>query len=72
MVVGNCLGQSDHEMVEFSILGEARKGTSKTAVLDFHRADFELFRTLVGRVPWEVVLKGRRARKAGHSSRRKS
>uniref|UniRef100_A0A8B9UU32 Reverse transcriptase domain-containing protein n=1 Tax=Anas zonorhyncha TaxID=75864 RepID=A0A8B9UU32_9AVES len=59
VVVGNCLGQSDHEMVEFSILGEARKGTSKTAVLDFWRADFELFRTLVGRVPWEAVLKGR-------------
>ncbi|XP_066858563.1 LINE-1 reverse transcriptase homolog [Anser cygnoides] len=46
-------------MVEFSILGEARKGTSKTAVLDFRRADFELLRTLVGRVPWEAVLKGR-------------
>uniref|UniRef100_A0A8B9CU89 Reverse transcriptase domain-containing protein n=1 Tax=Anser brachyrhynchus TaxID=132585 RepID=A0A8B9CU89_9AVES len=59
VVVGSCLGQSDHEMVEFSILGEARKGTSKTAVLDFRRADSELFRTLVGRVPWEVVLKGR-------------
>lgn len=59
VVVGNCLGQSDHEMMEFSILGEARKGTSKTTVLDFWRADFELLRTLVGRVPWEVVLKGR-------------
>ena len=55
----SCLGQSDHEMVEFSILGEVRKGISKTAVLDFRRADFELFRTLVGRVPWEAVLKGR-------------
>ena len=27
--------------------------------MDFRRADFELFRTLVGEVPWEVVLKGR-------------
>ena len=51
-------------MVEFSILGEARKGTSKTALLDFQRADFELFRTLVGRVPWEVVLKGRGVQEA--------
>ncbi|XP_071886556.1 uncharacterized protein [Anas platyrhynchos] len=59
VVVGSCLGQSDHEMLEFSILGEARKGTSKTTVLDFRRADFGLLRTLVGRVPWEVVLKGR-------------
>jgi len=59
VVGGSCLGQSDHEMMEFSILGEARNWTSKTAVLDFWRADFELLRTLVGRVPWEVVLKGR-------------
>uniref|UniRef100_A0A493TF21 Reverse transcriptase domain-containing protein n=1 Tax=Anas platyrhynchos platyrhynchos TaxID=8840 RepID=A0A493TF21_ANAPP len=59
VVVGTCLGQSDHETVEFTIFGEARKGTSKTVVLDFQRADFELLRTLVGGVPWETVLKGR-------------
>jgi len=57
--VRNCLGQSDHKMVEFSILGESGRGTSKTTVLHFRRADFELLRTLVGRVPWKVVLKGR-------------
>ena len=27
--------------------------------MDFWRADFELFRILVGRVPWESVLMGR-------------
>ena len=27
--VGGCLGQSDHDMVEFSILGGARRGNSK-------------------------------------------
>ena len=48
-------------MVEFSILGEVRMGVSKTAALAFWMADFELFRTLVGRVPWESVLKGRGA-----------
>lgn len=46
-------------MVEFSILREDRKGASKTATLDFQRADFELFRTLVGEVPWDSVLKGK-------------
>ena len=51
MVVRSCLGQSDHEMVEFSILGKVRRGISKTAVLDFQRAGFELFRAVVGRVP---------------------
>ena len=32
---------------------------SETATLDFQRADFELFRMLVGRVPWDSVLKGK-------------
>lgn len=60
MVLGSCLGQSDQEMVEFSILDEVRTGgVSKTATLDFQRADFESFRTLVGRVLWKSVLKGR-------------
>lgn len=27
--------------------------------MDFQRTDFELFRTLVGRVPWDSVLKGK-------------
>ena len=58
-MLGAVLGRVTTKMVEFTILGKARKGTSKTAVLDFRRADFELFRTLLGRVPWEVVLKGR-------------
>ena len=54
--VGGCLGQSDHNMVEFSILGGVRRGNSKTATLDFQRADFESFRRLVGGVPWGSVL----------------
>jgi len=29
------LGQNGHETVEFSILGEVRRGASKTATLDF-------------------------------------
>ncbi|PKU46871.1 rna-directed dna polymerase from mobile element jockey-like [Limosa lapponica baueri] len=53
------LGLSDHEMVKFSILSEVRKGVSKTSTLDFRRADFSLFRTLVGRVPWEIILWGK-------------
>ena len=54
--VGGRLGQSDHEMLDFSILVEPRKGASRTATLDFRRADFNLFRTMVERVPWEEVL----------------
>ena len=47
MKAGDYLGQSDHEIVEFSILGDVRSVTSKTAILNFKRADFDLFRTLV-------------------------
>ena len=48
--------QSDHEMLDFSILVEPQRGVSRTATLDFQRTDFNLFRTMVERVPWEVVL----------------
>ncbi|KAK4811340.1 hypothetical protein QYF61_024476 [Mycteria americana] len=46
-------------MIEFLIRGEAVKGVSKTATLDFRRADFGLFRRLVERVPWEAALMGK-------------
>ena len=42
-------------MLDFSILGERRRGVSRTATLDW-RVDFNLFRTMVERVPWEVIL----------------
>ncbi|KAK4832087.1 hypothetical protein QYF61_020702 [Mycteria americana] len=54
--------QSEHEMIEFLIRGGAARGVSKTATLDFQRADFGLFRTLVERVPWEAALKGKGVR----------
>ncbi|KAK4819007.1 hypothetical protein QYF61_024123 [Mycteria americana] len=44
---------------EVLILGEVRRGVSRTATLDFQRADLGLFRSLVDRVPWEAVLKGK-------------
>lgn len=52
----NCLGDSTHKMTEFSILSKVRRRVSRTATLDFQSADFGLFRTLVGRVPWEIPL----------------
>ncbi|KAK4815716.1 hypothetical protein QYF61_006754 [Mycteria americana] len=59
VMVGDCLGQSDHEMIEFLIRGEVARGVSRTATLDFRRADFGLFRRLVERVPWEAALMGK-------------
>ena len=57
--VGSCLGQNVHKMAEFLILGEVRRGGSKTATLDLWRVDFELSRTLGRRVSWDSVLKGK-------------
>ena len=51
------LGCSDHEMVEFKILRAARRAHSKTTVLNCKRADFGLFRDLLGRVPRKEVPK---------------
>ena len=45
------VGQSDHGIVEFSVLGDVRRVTSKTAILNFQRVDFDLFRTFVAGVP---------------------
>ncbi|KAK4828902.1 hypothetical protein QYF61_001460 [Mycteria americana] len=59
VVAGGHLGLSNHDMIEFSIRGEVRRGMSKTTTMDFQRADFGLFRTLVESVPWEIVLKGK-------------
>ena len=58
VAVGGRLGHSDHEIIEFSILREARRGCSRTDILDFKRADFVLFRHQLDRISWETVLKG--------------
>jgi len=59
VVVGGHLGLNDHEMIEFSVRGEVKRGVSKTTTMASRRADFGLFRTLVERVLWERVLKGK-------------
>ncbi|GAB0189057.1 hypothetical protein GRJ2_001371000 [Grus japonensis] len=58
------LGSSDHEMVEFKILRAARRVHSKLTTLDFRRADFGLFRDLLGRVLWDKALEGRGAQES--------
>ncbi|GAB0206090.1 hypothetical protein GRJ2_003074600 [Grus japonensis] len=50
---------SDHEMVEFRILRAVRRAYTKLTTLDFRRADFGLFRDLLGRIPWDKALEGR-------------
>ena len=71
VVVGGQLGHSDHEIIEFSILREARRGGSRTDILDFQRADFVLFGHLLERTPWETMLKGIGVQEGWGSLRRK-
>jgi len=47
---------SDHKMVEFKTLRVVRRVHSELTTLDFRRADFGLFRDLLGRVPWDNAL----------------
>ncbi|RMC22456.1 hypothetical protein DUI87_00770 [Hirundo rustica rustica] len=59
VVVEGRLGQSDNEIIEFSIVGEIRRNTNKTPTLDFQWSNFGLFRRLIQRVPWEAALKNK-------------
>lgn len=49
------------ETVEFKILGGMSNRNSKITTLDFPRADFGLFRDLLGRIPCETALEGKEA-----------
>lgn len=57
MKVKESFGCNDYEMMEFKILREGRREKSKTTALGFRRADFILFRVLLGRIPWAMALK---------------
>jgi len=57
--VGDRLGCSDHEMVNFRILTGGSRAISRIKTLDFRRANFGLFKELLGGIPWARALKGR-------------
>jgi len=59
MKVGGSLGSSDHDMVEFSILHGGSREISRTITLDFRRANFSLFKDLLGGIPWVRTLEGK-------------
>ncbi|CAM4648647.1 unnamed protein product [Lepidochelys kempii] len=53
------LGGSDHELVEFRILTQGRKVSSRIRTLDFRKADFDSLRERMARIPWGTNLKGK-------------
>lgn len=58
MMIDDCLGHSDNEIVEFKFLGVRRKMVSGVATMDSNRETFELLREIVGSIPWELALEG--------------
>jgi len=57
--VGGRLGCSDHEMVEFRILHGGSRAINRIKTLDLSRAEFALFKELLGGIPWARALEGR-------------
>jgi len=56
---GGSLGCSDHEMVNFRFLRGGSRALSRIKTLDFRRANFGLFKELLGGIPWVRALEGR-------------
>lgn len=64
MKITDISGCSSHEMVELKILRAERRMKSKLTTMDFRRADFSLFKNLLGRVLWDKALEGRGAKES--------
>ena len=51
---GHCLGCSDCAIVEFTLSSYMRQSKSKIRKLNFRKANFQLFRELVNKTPWDL------------------
>lgn len=59
MKIGGSLGSSSREVTEFRILHGRNRTISEIAVLDFRRANVDLFNELLGGIPWVRALKAK-------------
>jgi len=59
--IGGSLGCSVHAWVEVTVLGDMGKARSIVRTLNFRKANFQFFKDLVSRTPWERVLRDRGA-----------
>jgi len=67
--IGGRLGCSDHALVELVLLREMGITKSIVRTLNFRRANFQLFKKIVRRTPWETVLREGEQNRAGRSLR---
>jgi len=61
VMVKGSLGCSKHEMVEFRISCGRNRIPSRITTLYFSRANFGLLKQLLGEIPWDRLLEGKRA-----------
>ena len=61
---GGSLGCSDHTLLEFTILRDMGKARSIVKMLNFRKADFQLFKELVSTTSWEMVLRDKGTEKS--------
>ena len=66
MKIGGSLSCSDCEIVEFRILHGGSRAVSRIKTLDFRRANFGLFKDLLGEILWFRALEHRGSKRAGH------
>ena len=59
--MGGNLGCSDHALVEFTVLRDMGKARTIVRTLRFRKAKVQLFKELVRRTRWEMVLTDRGA-----------
>ncbi|GAB0203436.1 hypothetical protein GRJ2_002809200 [Grus japonensis] len=59
--IGGSLGCSDHALVEFTVLRDMGQAKGKVRTLNFRKANFQLFKELVNRTPWETALRDKGA-----------
>jgi len=63
------LGCSDHALVDFTVLRDIGQTKTKIRPLSFRKADFQLFKELVNRTPWETALSDKGAEQSWKSLR---
>jgi len=59
--IGGSQGCSDHSLVKFILLRDIGKSRNIVRTINFRKANFQLFKELVSRTPWGMVLRDRGA-----------
>ena len=63
--IGGCQGCSDHAVVKFTLPRDITKTKSKIRILNFGKAIFQLFRELINKTQWEMLLRTKEWSRAG-------